>query len=311
MTKSSASARASPPPLDLPSLIYKDEATGDIRIHVPLQTLCRHYYFGVRPFLHEPNSEAEEKDDDTSDFMEDEVAEEENEAEDKDREDLQEHQPAKVKKKKRTKISGKRKRRPQGGDAEYDYEDPFIDDSAEVGDAGFVSIFDMLSGRVDLAAAVNEASDDRILSDNPSANDDDNDSTHQKQQQFEFAKRPQDRHRDFFVYEGPLMLGRTLEADFEPRRRNRRKQPARKSKKGSREKRPSSEEKDAPSDPKPKKPKKLKTEEPLKPAPVPSTAGPLANLFEDERESQAVAVKVEGVIATPSRRPAYDQEKVA
>lgn len=193
---------------------------GDVRFEIPLEYYKQdpfNYYINLRPLLFKPDSDNESS-------LEDDVQEaDEDNATQSGKNIIEPEDQVKPKKKpSKKKTKGNKKRKPSAPDADYDYDDPFIDDTEAVEGGGVnVSIFDLMSGRVDMDAL----SEDSTVSEEN--NDDDTDGSEKKEAvvRMRFAKTPAERAKDFFVYQGPLLSGgKVVESDFEkPRPRKKSK----------------------------------------------------------------------------------------
>lgn len=186
-----------------PILQYFEKNVDSVKFRIPSQVMSDTYYFNLRPLLQTPNIDEEIESEHAEGEMETDDAEEEEFAELSPKRSKLEHPIVK-------KRSGKsRKRKPVQKDAEYDFEDPFIDDSEAVN--AYVSIFDLMAGRV----GEDEFDTMEIPEDSETEGDD-------KIVSEEVAKKQiqpdEERAKDFFVYQGPLV--EQSEKEFEmPKKR--------------------------------------------------------------------------------------------
>lgn len=205
------------PPTEQSNLLHfvRKEPEGTY-VKLPLDTLSSAYYFGLRPLLHTPNADDKDLISSTSEdehpIRSREIEEMEKLLPSEAEEDV-ERAPERLRGKKKPK-----KKKPAFKDAEYDFDDPFIDDT----DAArtYVSIFDLMAGRIDK----NEFGTMEIAKD---------ESTTESGAEDEFAdyeKKPPtaaviiDRAEDFFVYQGPMI--EKVEKEFEEPKKRKRTSPS-------------------------------------------------------------------------------------
>lgn len=187
---------------------YFEKNADNVKFRIPSQMMSNTYYFNLRPLLQTPNTD-EEADEDM------ESGQDENEMEiDNVEEEFEELSPKKSTKSehpKRTKKSTKsKKRRPVHKDAEYDFDDPFIDDT-EAANA-YVSIFDLMAGRVE------ESEFDTMEIPEDSETEGEDKEIGAGEVPRKQVLPDEERAKDFFVYQGPLV--EQTEKEFEmPRKR--------------------------------------------------------------------------------------------